>query len=91
MWMMLQQDRPQDFVIATGRSYTLEAFVELAFAEAGLNWRNHVRLDRDLFRPTDLEHSNAAPDKAHSILGWRARSDMVDVVKNMIAVELGNI
>ena len=91
MWMMLQQDRPEDFVIATGHSYTLEAFVELAFAEAGLNWRDHIRLDRDLFRPTDLEHSNAAPDKAHNILGWRARSDMIDVVKNMIAIELGNV
>jgi GDPmannose 4,6-dehydratase len=91
MWMMLQQDRPEDFVIATGHSYTLETFVELAFAEAGLNWRDHVRLDRDLFRPTDLEHSNAAPDKAHNILGWRARSDMIDVVKNMIAIELGHV
>lgn len=88
MWMMLQQERPEDFVIATGNSYTLAAFVELAFAEAGLDWRNHVRVDDRLFRPTDLEHSTAAPAKAHSILGWRAQSDMIQVVKNMVAAEL---
>lgn len=88
MWMMLQQNKPQDFVIATGQSYTLEAFVELAFAEAGLNWRDHVRMDQSLFRPTDLEHSTAAPTRAHSVLGWRARSDMIQVVKNMVAAEL---
>ena len=89
MWMMLQRDEPDDFVIATGRSHTLQAFVELAFAEAGLDWRNHVSVDRKLFRPTDLECSKANPSKAHDILRWRATHGMEDVVRKMVAAELG--
>lgn len=89
MWMMLQRDEPGDFVIATGRSHTLQAFVELAFAEAGLDWRDHVSVDRKLFRPTDLECSKANPSKAHDILGWRAIHGMEDVVSKMVAAELG--
>jgi GDPmannose 4,6-dehydratase len=88
MWMMLQQDEPQDFVIATGRSHTLEEFVELAFKEVDLDWRDHVRVDSQLFRPTDLQHSNANPGRAREILGWRAANGMKEVVKNMIAAEL---
>lgn len=89
MWMMLQREAPRDFVIATGRSHTLQAFVELAFAEAGLDWRDHVSVDRKLFRPTDLECSKANPSKAHDILGWRATHGMEDVVNKMVATELG--
>lgn len=90
MWMMLQQEAPQDFVIATGMSHTLEAFVELAFAEVGLDWRDHVSVDRQLFRPTDLKHSNAAPTKARKILGWYAQSNMETVIRSMVAAEQGN-
>lgn len=89
MWMMLQRDEPGDFVIATGRSHTLQSFVELAFAEAGLDWRDHVSVDSKLFRPTDLECSKANPSKAHDILGWRATHGMEDVVRKMVAAELG--
>lgn len=88
MWMMLQRDEPGDFVIATGRSHTLQAFVELAFAEARLDWRDHVTVDRKLFRPTDLECSKANPSKAHDILGWRAMHGMEDVIRKMVAAEL---
>lgn len=91
MWMMLQRDKPEDFVIATGRSKTLQVFVELAFAEAGLDWRDHVSVDRKLFRPTDLKCSMANPSKAHSILGWRAAHGMEDVVRKMVAAEFHRI
>ena len=89
MWMMLQRDAPEDFVIATGRSHSLQAFVELAFAEAGLDWRDHVKVDQKLYRPTDLECSKANPNKAHEVLGWRAAHDMKYVVRKMVAAEIG--
>jgi GDPmannose 4,6-dehydratase len=88
MWMMLQHQSPEDFVIATGQSHTLEEFVDLAFAEVGLDWREHVQVDPNLFRPTDLKQSSASPGKANRILQWRAQRTMKDVVKEMVAAEL---
>jgi GDP-mannose 4,6-dehydratase len=69
-WMMLQQDKPDDFVIATGRSHTLEEFVQAVFSTFGIDWKNFVDLDRSLFRPTDIFFSQADPSKSFSMLGW---------------------
>jgi len=87
MWLMLQQDRPQDFVVATGRSFTLEAFVEAAFAHFALDWRQHVVQDEKLFRPTDIQLSRANPAKAKRVLGWEARTSGADVVRQMLSDE----
>ena len=87
MWLMLQQDRPQDFVVATGRSFTLEAFVEAAFAHFALDWRQHVVQDEKLFRPTDIQLSWANPAKAKRVLGWEARTSGADVVRQMLSDE----
>ena len=87
MWNMLQLDHPDDFVIATGQSYTLEEFVEVAFSEVGLDWHDHVILDKDLLRPADLVISKANPEKAWQKLGWRAKIRMPDVVKLMVCAE----
>ncbi len=84
---MLQQDHPDDFVIATGQSYKLEEFVEVAFSEVGLDWHDHVMIDNDLLRPADLAISKANPEKAWQELGWRARNRMPDVVKLMVRAE----
>ena len=83
MWLMLQQERPQDFVIATGTTITLEEFVQAAFEEAGLNWRDHVIQDPSLFRPTDLAIGRADPSKAAKALQWHASTRGVDIVKKM--------
>jgi GDPmannose 4,6-dehydratase len=83
MWKMLQQDRPQDFVIATGTSNTLADFVRTAFEQNGLDWRSHVDVSPALYRPADIDRSFANPDKAERILGWRARLGMSDVVEHM--------
>jgi GDPmannose 4,6-dehydratase len=83
MWLMLQQEKPQDFVIATGITITLEEFVQAAFAEAGLNWHHYVEQDPALFRPTDLAIGRADPIKAHLELHWKAATKGVDVVKKM--------
>jgi GDPmannose 4,6-dehydratase len=84
MYLMLQQDEPDDFVIATGASYTLEAFVTAAFAAVGLDWRSHVKIDKGLLRPTDLSGGMGDPTKAKIQLGWQAQYQMPDVVRMMI-------
>lgn len=88
MWLMLQRSSPEDFVIATGASFSLAQFIEVAFSELGIqNWRDHVDTDPSLFRPTDFSVSKADPGKATRILGWRARSSMPDVVRRMVEAE----
>jgi len=84
MWRMLQLDKPEDFVIATGETWSLEDFVAHAFKTQGLNWKEHVISDRSLFRPTDLSVSRADPSKAALILGWQAEIKMPDVVRKMV-------
>ena len=84
MRLMLQQKDPDDYVIATGKSVSLESFIELAFAEVGLNWREHVETRQELFRPSDLSESRANPKKAAAKLGWHARSGVKEVVHFMI-------
>jgi GDPmannose 4,6-dehydratase len=83
MWLMLQQDRPQDFVIATGKTITLEQFVEAAFKQANLNWKDHVVQDPALFRPTDLDVGSADCSKACKELGWQASTQGIQVVEKM--------
>lgn len=83
MWLMLQQDLPQDYVIATGTTITLEEFVKTAFEQANLNWRDHVIQDSSLFRPTDLAIGRADPTKALQQLNWKASTQGIEVVKQM--------
>ncbi|MBU3574756.1 GDP-mannose 4,6-dehydratase [Polynucleobacter sp. UK-Mo-2m-Kol15] len=83
MWLMLQQDQPEDFVIATGTTITLEEFVKTAFEQANLNWKDFVVQDAALFRPTDLEIGRADPNKANQALAWKASTQGVEVVKEM--------
>lgn len=85
MWRMLQQPSPQDFVIATGETHTLEEFVNESFTSLGLNWGDHVEHAGELLRPTDLLVSRADPTKARHQLGWTAKYKMGDVVRGMLA------
>lgn len=84
MWLMLQQEKPDDFVIATGQTHTLEEFVEIAFSICGLDWKEHVEMASEFIRPTDLLISSADASKAKLKLGWTATSLMPKVVDNMI-------
>ena len=84
MYLMLQQDQPDDYVIATGQSYSLEEFVIKAFHCVGLNWQDYVVTDNSLLRPTDLAVSKGNPTKAKEKLGWQAQYKMPDVVKMMV-------
>lgn len=83
MWLMLQQEKPQDFVIATGETVSLKHFVARAFAHYGLNWQEHVLTDPDLLRPSDIRVGRANPEKAKIHLGWLAQTHVDEVVTRM--------
>ena len=91
MWLMLQQDNPDDYIIATGESNRLEDFVEAVFSTLGLNWKDHVITDRELFRPTDILRAMANPEKAEQKLCWKAKYKMRDVALMMVEDELKRI
>lgn len=84
MWLMLQHDTPEDFVLATGQSNYLWEFVAAVFAHAGLDWKDHVQTNQDLIRPTDIMISRANTSKACNLLGWKAKSNMQQVAKLLI-------
>ena len=84
MWLMLQQTRPDDFVIATGKTTSLEDFVDITFRQLGLEWRQHVDIDASLLRPSDLRISRANPAKSKAILGWEAHVDLRTMIQRMI-------
>ncbi|MEH1836085.1 MAG: GDP-mannose 4,6-dehydratase [Nostoc sp.] len=84
MYLMLQQEQPDDYVIATGESSSLEEFVAAAFASVDLDWREHVVIDNSLLRPTDLAVGRGNPVKAKNKLGWQAKYKMQDVVRMMV-------
>jgi len=87
MWLMLQQKDPEDYVIATGESHSLEEFVAVAFDTVGLDWRAHVVSDPSLYRPTELAVGRGNPKKAQEQLGWKAQYKMHDVVRMMVREE----
>lgn len=107
MWMTLQQDKPDDYVIATGEAHSVREFVELAFAEAGIDigWigagvaergldtktmKTVVRIDPKYFRPTEVDLLRGDATKAMNRLGWRPKTKFHDLVKEMVAADLGN-
>jgi GDPmannose 4,6-dehydratase len=87
MWLMLQQDRPDDYVVATGRTFSLEDFAAQAFTLCGLQWEDHVEVDSSLYRPADIGIGRGDPSKAAVRLGWRARYSMPDVIRMMVEAE----
>jgi GDPmannose 4,6-dehydratase len=87
MYLMLQQEKADDYVIATGETRPLRDFVELAFKHVGLDWREHTVIDQSFFRPTELLVGRANPAKAAAQLGWSARFHMDDVARLMVQAE----
>jgi GDPmannose 4,6-dehydratase len=87
MWLMLQQEKADDYVVATGNTRTLAEFVEEAFSCVKLDWHEHVTTDPSLFRPTDIHHGAADPAKAKAKLGWKANKGLKDIVKLMVEAE----
>jgi GDPmannose 4,6-dehydratase len=88
MWMMLQEDAPDDYVIATGETHSVRELVEIAFAHAGLEVDNHVEIDPKFFRPAEVEHLIGDATKAKQKLGWEPRTSFEDLVKLMVDSDL---
>jgi GDPmannose 4,6-dehydratase len=88
MWLMLQRDKADDYVIATGETHTVREFCEVAFAHAGLDWREHVVVDPMYFRPTEVDQLLGDPSKAKRDLGWHAATKFVPLVKLMVDADL---
>ena len=90
MWLMLQQEKPDDYVIATGISHSVRDLVEVAFSHAGLDWRKHVSLDPKLIRPAEVEHLIGDSSKA-ATLGWTPSVDFTGLVKMMVDADLERV
>ena len=88
MWLMLQQDQPDDYVVATGVSHSVQELVETAFGRAGLDWRDHVRIDPKLLRPAEVDHLIGNPEKARRVLGWAPEVDFRGLVEMMVDADL---
>ena len=84
MWIMLQQEHSDDYVIATGTTSKLRDFIRVVFETVGLDWRQYVHTDTSFFRPTDIAEGHANPTKAASQLGWVADQVMPNVAKKMV-------
>jgi GDPmannose 4,6-dehydratase len=84
MWRILQQDNPDDFVVATGEERSLEDFVSCVFAQLELDWKEHVESDASLFRPSDIERSCGNAAKAEARLGWKARHCFDEVIRLLV-------
>jgi len=88
MWLMLQQDTPDDFVIATGRTATIREFLDLVFGELELNWQDHVEIDPRYFRPAEVDLLLGDPSKAKAKLGWTAATDLENLSRIMVEHDL---
>ncbi len=85
---MLQQDKPEDFVIGTGETHRVREFVEVAFSHVGLNWENHVVIDPKFCRPAEVELLLANPSKAWHRLGWKATMTFEELVTSMVDADI---
>jgi len=88
MWLMLQQERPDDYVIATGESHSVRELVELAFGRVGLDWQKYVRLDPALIRPAEVDHLVGDASKARTQLGWAPSVDFRGLVEMMVDADM---
>jgi GDPmannose 4,6-dehydratase len=88
MWMMLQQDEADDYVIAAGEAHTVREFCELAFQHVDLDWERHVEIDPRYFRPTEVDFLLGDPSKARRLLGWQVRTSLPDLVRTMLDADI---
>jgi GDPmannose 4,6-dehydratase len=87
MWRMLQQDTPDDYVLATGKTHTIREFLDAAFGYLGLDWTNYVEIDPRYYRPAEVDILIGDPSKAERVLGWKAKTTMQELAKLMIEAE----
>lgn len=88
MYLMLQQPQPDDYVVATGETHSVRQLCELAFAEAGLDYRDYVKIDPAVYRPAEVDLLIGDPSKAHRVLQWQPSVGFVDLIKEMVHSDL---
>ena len=91
MWLMLQQDRPDDYVVGTGETHSVKEFVTLAFAHAGLDWEKYVKIDSTFTRPAEVDHLIADPSKAKKLLNWESTVSFEQLVSMMVDADLERV
>ena len=91
MWLMLQQDRPDDYVVATGRTTTVRDMCRIAFDHVGLNADDHIVIDKALFRPAEVEVLLGDPTKAREKLGWKATVSLEDMIREMVDADMARL
>ncbi len=91
MWLMLQQDTPDDYVIATGETHTVGEFLEEAFSYAGLDWRKHLEIDPKYYRPTEVDLLIGDATKAQQQLGWAPKTTFKDLVRLMVDADMAEM
>ena len=88
MWLMLQQDKPGDYVVATGIGATVKDFAQSAFEHVGLNYKDHIELDKRYVRPTEVDALIGDPSKTEKVLGWKAKTDWKMLAKLMVDADI---
>jgi GDPmannose 4,6-dehydratase len=91
MWLMLQQDKPDDYVVATGQTHTVQRLVELAFGAVGLDWKKYVEIDQSLVRPAEVDLLIGDPAKAKAKLGWKPEVTFEQLVEMMVKSDLARL
>jgi GDPmannose 4,6-dehydratase len=91
MWMMLQQDKPDDYVIASGETHSIRELCELAFSHVGLDWKNYVVQDQKFFRPAEVDLLVGDASKAKRVLGWAPQVSFPDLVRMMVDADLKSV
>jgi GDPmannose 4,6-dehydratase len=91
MWLMLQQETPEDFVVGTGEAHTVREFVELAFARADLDWRDFVEIDARYFRPAEVDYLCADVSKTRERLGWEPTVTFEELVRIMVEADMKSV
>jgi GDPmannose 4,6-dehydratase len=88
MWLMLQQDRPDDYVVSTGETHSVKEFCQIAFGRVGLDWEKYVVVDEKFFRPAEVDLLIGSSDKAHELLGWKPQTSFRTLVEMMVDSDL---
>jgi GDPmannose 4,6-dehydratase len=88
MWLILQQDKPDDYVVGTGETHSVKEFLVEAFHYAGLDWEKHVRIDQRYFRPTEVEVLIANSSKAKKNIGWEPKVHFKELVRIMVDADM---
>ena len=88
IWLMLQQDKPQDLVVGTGKTWSVKQCAEIAFAAVGLNWQDYVEIDQALIRPAEVDLLRADASKAKKVLGWQPKTNFATMMRIMVEADI---